>query len=198
MLVKRGQFEYHPVGTLKMYLLSVVAPKNRAFPPRLHFQQLAAALPPRNHSPHCCQESSTDPGRPQPLPASRGWPPSPRVPGTLKPLADPLETVPLPQRCRNRDPNLLCPLPPPLQKVGRTRLGKGQRCERLLRLEREAKLVAVFYYGEKLEHSVSRWRCVGSVKDFRTINNIFESPVGQSRETGETFPLCHSSSRIRD
>ena len=28
-----------------------------------------------------------------------------------------------------------------------------------------------------LEHSVSRWKCAGSVKDFHTINNIFESPV---------------------
>ena len=108
--------------------------EKQSLPPRLHFQQRAAALLPRNHSPHCSQEISNDPGRPQPRLVPRGWPPSPRVQGTLKPSADPPETVPLPPHCRNRDPKLLCPIPPPLQKVGRMRQGKAQRCEQLLRL----------------------------------------------------------------
>ena len=52
------------------------------------------------------------------------------------------------------------------------------------------------FYGEKLdkklEHSVSLWRCVGCVKDFHTINNIFESPSYREKQARvlKLFVFC--------
>ena len=91
----------------------------KTFPPRLHFPQLAAALPPRNHSRRFSKESSSDPeeeeneeeeenrvdpGRHQLLLVPRVWPQSQRVPAMLKPSGAPLETAPRPQPCQSRDP----------------------------------------------------------------------------------------------
>ena len=93
----------------------------KTFPPRLHSQQLAAALPPRNHSPRFSKESSSDPeeeeneeeeeenslapGQHQLLLVPKVWPQSQRVPAMLKPSGAPLETAPRPQPCQSRDPN---------------------------------------------------------------------------------------------
>ena len=123
-------------------MLSVVRQKNRALPPRPHCRQDAAVSPPRNPSHPSSLEILLDPaaGRRRHLQGLlRAWPPSPRVQGRLKPWAALLETAPRPRHCRNRrDPsNQVCrnyPPPPPLRKVGRTKQGRDQKCETLLRL----------------------------------------------------------------
>ena len=149
--------------------------KTEPLPPRPHCRQDAAVSPPRNPShPSCSLEILLDPaaGRRRHLQGLlRAWPPSPRVQGRLKPWAALLETAPRPRHCRNRrDPsNQVCrnyPPPPPLRKVGRTKQGRDQKCETLLR-RRQAKLVTsdVGYYQRKChkksDRSVSHWRCVG-------------------------------------
>ena len=150
-------------------MLSVVRQKNRASPPRPHCRQDAAVSPPRNPSPPSSLEI-LDPaaGRRRHLQGLRAWPPSPRVPGKLKPWAALLETAPRPRHCRSREPsNQVCRnYPPPLHKVGRTRQGRDQKCETLLRLP-TSELVTpdVGFYRRKChkksDRSVSHWRCVG-------------------------------------
>ena len=148
-------------------MLSVVRQKNRASPPRPHCRQDAAVSPPRNPSPPSSLEilsSSSleilvDPaaGRRRHLQGLRAWPPSPRVPGKLKPWAALLETAPRPRHCRSREPsNQVCRnYPPPLRKVGRTRQGRDQKCETLLRLPTsEASHIRCWFLRKKVPQKV--------------------------------------------
>ena len=146
-------------------MLSVVQQKNRALPPRPHCRQDAAVSPPRNPSHPSSLEILLDPaaGRRRHLQGLlRAWPPSPRVQGTLKPWAALLETAPRPRHCRNRrDPsNQVCrnyppPPPPPLRKVGRTKQGRDQKCETLLRLPTsEASHIRCWFLLKKVPQKV--------------------------------------------
>ena len=143
-------------------MLSVVRQKNIASPPRPHCRQDAAVSPPRNPSPPSSLEILVDPaaGRRRHLQGLRAWPPSPRVPGKLKPWAALLETAPRPRHCRNRrDPsNQVCrnyPPPPPLRKVGRTKQGRDQKCETLLRLPTsEASHIRCWFLPKKVPQKV--------------------------------------------